>query len=262
MKSLLASLLMIALLPVYGGEPLRPPYFGVVADEHYRPAQGELVAALSLVVTGVAPGSPAFKAGLQPGDRIELVDGMAVCTRRALIELLEGRKAGDKLRVVVQRGGKRVELLAELTERAPVRARAAGGKDKASLVGEHAMSPVDVSPEIRERLKSVRRRLLRQLSYLPEDLEPVAVTRDLQEVRNLARDTNPNRRDWMSGRAGEASVRFRDDEGSIVLRGVNNRVYLEVYDLENHLLYQCDLTQLATRRTIPESIIQRVRRLR
>ncbi len=267
MKMLLTSLLALALFPLYGEEvpresasELRPPYFGVVADEHYSPAQGETPASYRLVVTAVAPGSPALKAGLQAGDKVLSVDGVALGTRRALIELLEGRKAGDILRVLVLRRGVQVECRVELTERAPRRAK--GAEEAVSLVGERALSPVSVSPEIRRRMAAVRRRLLRQLSYLPDDLEPMAVTRDLQEIRNLARDTQAQRGGWMSGQAGEASVRFRDDEGSIVLRGADNRVSLEVYDHENRLIYQCDLMLQATRRTIPESIIQRVHRLR
>ncbi len=263
MKKLFASLLALLLLPLCGAgaAELRPPYFGVVADEHYSPARGEEAASYRLEVTAVAPDSPALKGGLQPGDRLLTVDGNVVETRRALIELLERRKAGDVLQVAVLRGGERLELAVQLTERI-VRPAKAAAEEGASLVGERAMSRVQVSPEIRKRMKAVRRRLLRQISYLPDDLDPLAVARDLLEIRNLARDTHAQRGGWMSGQAGEASVRFRDDEGSIVLRGADNRVSLEIYDQANRLIYQCDLTQQATRRTIPASIIQRVKRVK
>jgi aminopeptidase N len=68
-------------------------------------------------VDDVVAGSPAASAGLMKGDVLVKFDGAAVNDLRGYSELLKTKKPGDKVKVVVVRGGKEVALEATLVER-------------------------------------------------------------------------------------------------------------------------------------------------
>lgn len=56
------------------------------------------------IVVGVVPGSPAQRAGLQPGDVITQVDGHGVATASAFGSAVAGKHAGDQVLVQLDRG--------------------------------------------------------------------------------------------------------------------------------------------------------------
>jgi S1-C subfamily serine protease len=79
------------------------------------------------LVLGVQPGSPAAQAGLRPtrcdennrillGDLIVALDGKPVRSVSDLLDVLEERKAGDRVRVTVLRDGQEQQLAATLAE--------------------------------------------------------------------------------------------------------------------------------------------------
>ncbi len=74
-------------------------------------------AAEAAVVVGVVDGSPAQKAGMKEGDIILAVGDTATPTRDALIAAVRAHKAGEKVRLKVERGGKDRFLVVTLTER-------------------------------------------------------------------------------------------------------------------------------------------------
>ena len=74
-----------------------PAYLGV----HLAPEAGANPA-----VAAVDSDSPAAKAGLKPGDRIEKLDGRDVAGVDGLAEILRGKAAGDAVEVVLSRGDK------------------------------------------------------------------------------------------------------------------------------------------------------------
>lgn len=65
--------------------------------------------------------SAADKAGIKPKDVIVLIDAQEIGNTKALINTLEAYKFGTKVRVVLERGGKRVEVTATLGKRPPDR---------------------------------------------------------------------------------------------------------------------------------------------
>jgi S1-C subfamily serine protease len=62
-----------------------------------------------LAVTDVAVGSPAESAGLKAGDQILEVDG-AAATAVLLNDALMAKKAGDKIKLRISRGGSEQEM--------------------------------------------------------------------------------------------------------------------------------------------------------
>ncbi len=74
------------------------------------PKEGE-----GVVVSQVAPNSPAANAGLKPGDLVVKIDGGEFRRAGRLTDLLGGKRPGDTLLVTVHRDGKDVELKATLT---------------------------------------------------------------------------------------------------------------------------------------------------
>lgn len=67
-----------------------------------------------IVVKKVLPGSPADKAGIKPGDRIEEVKNLAIDDVKDLRRALAKAGVGTKLKVVVKRGDKVENLTIEL----------------------------------------------------------------------------------------------------------------------------------------------------
>lgn len=57
------------------------------------------------VISSVDKGSPADKAGIKSGDVLRSVEGKAVKSQRALKRMIAGKKAGQKLKLTVARGG-------------------------------------------------------------------------------------------------------------------------------------------------------------
>jgi serine protease Do len=66
------------------------------------------------LVASVQKGSPAEKAGLQPGDVIRSVDGQPIIASGDLPAVVGVSKPGDRIRMEVWRQGKKVELAAQL----------------------------------------------------------------------------------------------------------------------------------------------------
>jgi PDZ domain len=65
------------------------------------------------IVVGVAPGSPALVAGLQPGDVISAVDGQPVATVSEFASAIARKHAGDQVVLALERGA--VTYLAHVT---------------------------------------------------------------------------------------------------------------------------------------------------
>ena len=66
---------------------------------------------------GTVEGSPAEKAGLLKGDVLKTVNGEQVNELRDLSDILKGLKAGDKVDILVDRGGEPILFKAVLESR-------------------------------------------------------------------------------------------------------------------------------------------------
>ena len=88
------------------------------------------------LVSSVQKGSPAEKAGLQPGDVIRSVDGQPVVASGDLPAIVGVSKPGDRIRMDVWRQGKKVELSAQLAGADEKVAKADDRSDSASEGGK------------------------------------------------------------------------------------------------------------------------------
>jgi S1-C subfamily serine protease len=71
------------------------PFLGILVGS---PAAGE-TGARGVLVAGVSPGSPASRAGIEPGDVIESFNGKPVRTRSELVTRLLRWRPGDRVRI-------------------------------------------------------------------------------------------------------------------------------------------------------------------
>ncbi|MGQ9574482.1 MAG: S1C family serine protease [Thermoguttaceae bacterium] len=101
------------------GQPVPRGYLGVGMDEVTR----ELAEQLGLdqpggvVITEVAPGSPAAKAGLQPADVILQWDGKPVNSTQDLRFLVASSKIGSTVKVLLYRDGRKQEVTVTVGQR-------------------------------------------------------------------------------------------------------------------------------------------------
>jgi serine protease Do len=77
----------------------------------------DMTAPAGAVVAIVSAGSAAEKAGLKPKDMIRRVDGQDISDGDALIHTLLGYKAGESVKIILEREGKQVEVTAVLGRR-------------------------------------------------------------------------------------------------------------------------------------------------
>jgi hypothetical protein len=94
---------------VIGGGDGDRPYFGSIPDF------GQNVEGYA--ISGAAPGSPADKGGLKAGDVIVQLGESKIANLEDFDSALRKYKIGDKVKVVVQRDGKEVELQVTLERR-------------------------------------------------------------------------------------------------------------------------------------------------
>jgi putative serine protease PepD len=92
------------------GEEIQIGYLGVAMGDATGGQNGA-------VVQEVTPDSPAARAGLQAGDVVVSIDGKAVQDRSELVAAIRGHKPGDKVTLVVVRGGNETTITATLTQR-------------------------------------------------------------------------------------------------------------------------------------------------
>lgn len=233
--------------------------FGVVATDCEPQVHGHLPTQGGAVVDAVWPGSPADKAGVKPGQIITAMNGEPMRSRESLSAFLAAHKPGDRVQVSLLADGVLRNVSVTLVAR-PSKGKAADSPDKA-VGGDRVKRPVVVSPEIRDAMKKRRAAICLHLAAMPDGLVPDAVIDELQAIRNLARDANAADKEWMSGKAGEATLLLRDSEGSIRLSGASNSLTLEAYDDRGRCIYRGKLDTPEQRRAVPESVMKRLQRL-
>lgn len=254
--------------------------------EHVELQPGE-----GIFIKGVAPGGPAEKAGLREADIILAIDGARILSRESYRRVTAGKKAGDTLKLTCLRAGRMMEIPVVLKPReqvlpgrnatlprdansspVPLAARRslAAVPDLANArrlaymrrIGAQGMRPLELRPEIVAAIREARQAIIDELAQAPEQVDAARLTRLMQRLRDLARDANADRPNWMAGKAGEAILQFRDGEGTIVLTGADNLIQIELLAPDGQTLYRGAFNTADERRAVPGDLSARFRALR
>ncbi|HVY14496.1 MAG TPA: DegQ family serine endoprotease [Rhodopila sp.] len=128
-------------------------FMGVEAQEitpttaeamHLKPNQGALLA-------GVQPDSPAAKAGLQPGDVIEQVNGIQIKNPRELAVNVAGVKPGDEAHLTVLHDGQTKDVAVKV-EQMPNDQTASNDNHGVEKKGRIGLALAPLSPDLRGQL--------------------------------------------------------------------------------------------------------------
>ena len=93
------------------GKPIQTGYLGVTPSLTTTGGQD------GALIQEVAPDSPAAQAGLRPSDLVTSIDGQAVQNYSEMVARIRAHKPGDKVTLVVSRGGNETTITATLTQR-------------------------------------------------------------------------------------------------------------------------------------------------
>ncbi len=251
----------------------------------------KLGATEGIFVKGVAPGSPAETAGLKEADIVLAIDGKRVLSREGYRDIVAGKRAGDVLKLTCLRAGQRIDFSVTLKPRAQVLSgkpavmvaghlvdepRPASALRSRSValdperarrlaylrsVGTLGIRPALLSPETQAAIHETRGAIIDELAKNTDSIDGKRLTRLMQRLRDLARDATRSRRNWMAGKAGEATLQFRDEEGTIVLTGADNLIQIELLDPEGRSVYNGSFNTEEERRAVPCDLPARFRAL-
>jgi M6 family metalloprotease-like protein len=146
-----------------------------------------------LLITEVAPASPAARAGLQRGDLLVQVDGKPVVQTDVLREMLQARAPGEAIKVAVLRNDKPVEVTATLgaTSR-PMKLNA-----QRAILGLTVAEPKAGTPGVA---------IERVLSGSPADKAKLKVGETLLKLDGVAITGPDHLRDLLAEKKPDASV--------------------------------------------------------
>ena len=107
------------------------PFLGIGMQELTEDLKKQFNVSQGVLVSEVVKGSPAEKAGIQPGDVVVKVGDKEVRTPSEMLFLVQSYKPGEKVKVTVDRRGKKVEadLVAVVREEKGGKAPKIGGRE-------------------------------------------------------------------------------------------------------------------------------------
>ncbi len=126
--------------------------------EEYGLGKGEEARARGAFVRQVVPGTPADKAGVQPGDVVLAVDGRAVDSAADLRRVLGVLRPGTAVALQLNRRGRPMEIRATLAEVTPQtasieRTPPAAGEARAGVAANWGLAVADLSDADRDQMR-------------------------------------------------------------------------------------------------------------
>lgn len=262
MKTRLASLLACILLlgGVARAEAPNRAALGVVGEDVVQNAARPSVLESGVRVQSLQPGGAAENAGLEAGDVIVMLDGKRVLNRTQLAALLSRYVPMNTVRVEFMRNG-HLQAVSIRLMGAPNPAAAMRSLDEA-VGSDRVPRPIVVTQEVRAKLRELRGEVCGQLAQLPDGTDTAKLTDTLQAIRDLACQTGAqNGRGETKGRAGEAILQIDDNAGSVIIRGANNLITVEIFDADGKALYHAGIDTPEQRAAIPQQFLQRLKEL-
>ena len=103
---------------IISGKKVEHPYVGVCLNSVYSGDGAQVsVSGWSTCATPIVAGSPAAKAGLQPGDVVTAINGMRVHSTNGFIATIANYKPGQKVTMTVRRNGSKMQVQVTLGDR-------------------------------------------------------------------------------------------------------------------------------------------------
>ena len=93
-------------------------YFGVQSSVVFSNGQGEYKD--GLIIEGVTPESPAYKAGIQVGDVLLKFNGIRITSPAQMIQIISDTPPNTEVKAVISRLGKMIELPVIIEELPPI----------------------------------------------------------------------------------------------------------------------------------------------
>jgi serine protease Do len=110
-----------------------------------------------VMLEDVEPDGPADKAGLQPGDFVDSVDGRPVKDNHQFLLAIDRHAIDDSMQIGVLRGGKRISTSVKISERDDDPNRFLElVTEKANLIGRLGILAVDINEQILKMLSGLR----------------------------------------------------------------------------------------------------------
>ncbi|MCE9603553.1 MAG: PDZ domain-containing protein [Planctomycetia bacterium] len=127
--------------PVETAAAEEPGYLGIIADD--RETQGRGIRLIDVLTSG-----PAAKAGLQTGDTITSIDGVAVKSLDDMAKVMVGRIVGEEVSFVATRGIEAVRVDVVLTRRPPPEERRFNNFGRIGDPTTEIITPNDIPPTV------------------------------------------------------------------------------------------------------------------
>ena len=103
---------------IISGKKVEHPYVGVCLNSVYSGNGAQIsVSGGATCATPIVAGSPAAKAGLQPGDVVTAINGMSVHSTNGFIATVANYKPGQKVTMTVRRNGSKMQVQVTLGDR-------------------------------------------------------------------------------------------------------------------------------------------------
>lgn len=213
-----------------------------------------------LTVLAVVENSPAERAGLQSGDCIVGLGDYAVRSAAELRAAIAHYGPGSEVEVRWLRQGVPCARQIMLTRR-PTDLDKQFAVFKVNALSPQKEQTIKLSQDADSRIRRYKERIWAQLQLLPRgEMHVQSVINDLQAMRDIAATCHVQQPGWMAGRACEATLEFRDAQGKIILRGVDNILTLTVVDMDGHISFHAPLNSPEVQQAIPASIRSRLLR--
>ncbi|MEG1257539.1 MAG: PDZ domain-containing protein [Akkermansia sp.] len=243
-------------------------------------AQLELSGNSGVVAEGIAPGSPAQKAGIKDMDIILRVADKPISEANDLLLSIQDKKAGDKVPVELLRGGKNQTLMVELEE----------GKGKFGALSPYSGNnannipnrinraigagsiPLPMDDDIsNDPAFEMLSRMMSQMNggnaagAVPSNQQAADAITDMRQkmAQRMANAMKlPNVPTDTTTHQSTSVMRISDGDGRIILMDHGDGARVEVYDRNDKLLYEGPYATDEDKAAVPPEVKDRLRKIR
>ncbi len=206
-----------------------------------------------------------YQKGLRSGDLLITINGHPVAPCAEIkAQLMETTEQGI-IKLELMRGQELIEISGELSAYQANSASATSAralKKAAELFDkEQTTRPVSLNEEHRAKVAEYAGEIKQELSQVPDDTDARAIIRNMQNIRNVFRDSNSQSQGWMKGNAGEATIQFKKGPYVLILKGMNNMLRLEVYNQGGTLIFAGSMDTPEQCQAVPTDILHALQSL-